>query len=119
MAFTTCLECGGQISTQARTCPHCGYALNGRTSRLSRARQPLTGWFIALTICTYLAGGIAATLLVANSPFLVFITGLGAVGLCIVEIRGGVIRRLARLSCSCGREPWQAQTMTDVAPLAK
>ncbi|MBQ7568991.1 hypothetical protein IJT17_09320 [bacterium] len=24
MGMTTCPECGGKISTSARTCPHCG-----------------------------------------------------------------------------------------------
>jgi hypothetical protein len=26
MALTKCQECGGQVSTQAASCPHCGYA---------------------------------------------------------------------------------------------
>lgn len=30
MALTRCPECGGEVSTGAATCPHCGYAFRDR-----------------------------------------------------------------------------------------
>jgi uncharacterized paraquat-inducible protein A len=32
MAMTTCGECGGKVSTQAKTCPHCGAQLKGKAA---------------------------------------------------------------------------------------
>jgi uncharacterized paraquat-inducible protein A len=32
MALTTCKECGGQISSQAAACPHCGNQLKQSAS---------------------------------------------------------------------------------------
>lgn len=32
MALTNCIECNNSISTQAKSCPHCGYELNKTNS---------------------------------------------------------------------------------------
>jgi RNA polymerase subunit RPABC4/transcription elongation factor Spt4 len=46
MSLTTCNECGGKISTQARFCPHCG-------------ARPFMRWRLLLAV---IAAGVAALL---------------------------------------------------------
>jgi hypothetical protein len=31
MSITKCKECGGDVSTKAETCPHCGYRIRKNT----------------------------------------------------------------------------------------
>lgn len=54
MALTSCVECGQQISTNARTCPHCGAPgpvvppLPG-TSKKAVKSNYVPGWIVLLT----------------------------------------------------------------------
>ena len=36
MAILDCPECGGDLSTEAESCPHCGYVLNPRPTSLDQ-----------------------------------------------------------------------------------
>ena len=47
MALVTCRECKGQISSEAKACPHCGY----RDTRSSKG-----GFLFALIILSIAAG---------------------------------------------------------------
>lgn len=49
MAMTTCKECKKEVSTSARSCPHCGTpnpAVGWKESALSVAAILIIGWFI-------------------------------------------------------------------------
>ena len=39
MALVKCPECGKDVSDKAKTCPHCGYAINSFSAQLKIAKQ--------------------------------------------------------------------------------
>ena len=62
MALTTCRECGGQISSEAAACPHCGNQL----------KQPASSGFTKLGLgCLVILGlAIAAPFVTALIAYL-------------------------------------------------
>lgn len=53
MALTKCSECGQQVSTKARTCPHCGAPSPGsgvRAALLPAVVALVAGLLVALTV---------------------------------------------------------------------
>lgn len=54
MALTNCNECGKQVSTEASTCPHCGYSFRlQRVHGITRALSPRLASvpFFAILLC--------------------------------------------------------------------
>jgi uncharacterized paraquat-inducible protein A len=66
MALTTCKECGGQVSSEAAACPHCGYQLKQQatsgSSKFGLGCLVLIGLAIVLPFITaiilYLSGAM-------------------------------------------------------------
>jgi len=67
MTLTVCPECGGQVSDQAATCPHCGAPVRA-APRAPAAGRPAkrTNWGALVVLCLAL-GAIAAIVIWARS----------------------------------------------------
>ena len=63
MAMTTCKECGKQVSTEAKACPHCGAAAPAR----KKAKGGIGKWLLVVfAIGVVVACGAAEKLGCAN-----------------------------------------------------
>lgn len=60
MALTTCKECGGQVSSSARKCPHCG---KRRTTLVTK----IVGLFFVLVVASAVWGSIQSSSAPASS----------------------------------------------------
>ena len=46
MALIKCPECGKEVSTAAKTCPHCGYPLKEQTA--TNYPDPIDNWWVGI-----------------------------------------------------------------------
>lgn len=53
MAMTTCKECGGDVSTKAESCPHCGAVLNEKGCGCA---SMTLGFLIVVVLMALIAG---------------------------------------------------------------
>lgn len=57
MAVVACAECGGQVSTEARRCPHCGTPAptkNAAGQRMALSIMMAIGAVAVALVCVYL-----------------------------------------------------------------
>jgi hypothetical protein len=57
MAMTTCRQCEGTVSTEARACPHCGAAAPAPVADAGDAQAPWRAPLFALMALVVLVGG--------------------------------------------------------------
>ncbi len=57
MAMKTCKECGKEVSTSAKACPHCGKTNPSGRSTAVKVVGGIVGGIILLSVCGRLAGG--------------------------------------------------------------
>jgi len=59
MALKNCKECGKEVSSKAKSCPHCGAPIKKKTS--------LFTWFITIIICFIVVSNIIPSSLETNT----------------------------------------------------
>ena len=87
MALLECPDCGGDVSSRATACPHCGC----RRGPDLQSRGPLRGRPALATVIAYAL--VALGVMYAFPSYALIIGGLMVIA-AVVELRSGLVRRV-------------------------